>query len=453
MAHHRQPSWCRQSGAALLIFTLLLTLGLLSAFLSQVNSATQQSAWRNQITSDALAQAKEALIGYAASVAITAASRPGDLPCPDRDNDGKAGTSLATSCGSAAGSNQDRRLGRLPWKDLGLPDLRDDSEERLWYAVSNNYKNQTRTAILNSDTNGTITIRDASSAIVYDGSAGTGVVAVIIAPGAPLTRQDGLQQARTEANINDPEHYLDNLAASASTAAEDNANFDETLTLTNGFFAGPARDANGSLLANDRLLVITRDEIMAAVEKRVAQEALNCLTDYAADASNKGRLPWAADIALTAQALGTGGDFLDKTNTRFGRLPDTFDNTLTSSGAIPMKDHWTTACNINIGSWWSNWRELVFYAVADAHKPQQAVLPSCGSCLTVSPPAAAADKRFAIFMAKRRLATVAGGQPRATVADKSTIANYLEDQNATPADDIFAKSAYGPAFNDYVLFQ
>ncbi len=37
-------------------------------------------------------------------------------------------------------TGQWQRLGRLPWKTLGLPDLRDAFGERLWYAVSSKHK-------------------------------------------------------------------------------------------------------------------------------------------------------------------------------------------------------------------------------------------------------------------------------------------------------------------------
>src|SRR5688500_17568137 len=64
-------------------------------------------------TADALAAAKAALIGYAVSRgdATTAGqARPGDLPCPDTDNDGRQNL----PCNAGA-------LGRIPWRDLGIP--------------------------------------------------------------------------------------------------------------------------------------------------------------------------------------------------------------------------------------------------------------------------------------------------------------------------------------------
>ena len=143
-------------------------MGAATILVSSFSKATLQIE-RDKKTAEALAQAKEALIGYAINVQfpnsnscyntfthINNCPRPGELPCPDTNNDGSA-----DSC-----SNQSDRLGRLPWKTLGLPDLRDGSGERLWYAVSNNFKNNPRgncytagsSGCLNSDTMGTISV-------------------------------------------------------------------------------------------------------------------------------------------------------------------------------------------------------------------------------------------------------------------------------------------------------
>ena len=425
-----------ERGAALLIILTIIGIGAAFLLVSALNKANQRIE-RDKITAAALAQAKEALIGFAASVDISTTGRPGDLPCPDIDNDGIA----ETGCGNASGSTgQNLRLGRLPWKSLGLPDLRDGHGERLWYAVSNNFKKNTRTSTLNSDTPGTITVRDSTGTIVNDGTGSTAAIAVIISPGSALTRQDGVSQVRDAANANNPVNYLD------IGNGEDNAAFVDSGT--DGFINGDARDANNNIIVNDRFLAITYDNLMPILEKRVAREVFNCLKDYAVDPLNQGHLPWAADMTASA-----GGNYSDTTNTRFGRLPSTFSNTVTDSGSSPMKNGWTTSCNLNLGTWWNNWREVVFYAVADAYKPRPIPpLPSCGTCLTVNPPSTTADKQFAVFMASRRLSGIPGGQPR-TSTDKGTITNYLEDQNATPLDDVFTKNTPSTTFNDYVLYQ
>jgi type II secretory pathway pseudopilin PulG len=438
----RTDSSSSQSGAALLIFALLLILGLLSAFFGQLNSASQ-TAQRDQITNDALAQAKQALIGYAASVQLNP-TRPGDLPCPDNHSPGSIleGTP-STPCNGNA-------LGRLPWKTLGLPDLRDGSGERLWYAVSINFKNSTRTTCsppgqvgcLNSDTLGTITVRNSNGTIINNGTNSTAAIAVIIAPGGTLTRQDGVNQVRDSANAITAINYLD------IGNGEDNAVFINSDT--DGFINGIVRDASNNTIVNDRVLAITTDNLIPVLEQRVAGEVLICLTEYAKKTQNLGRYPWAAPLNA-----GAAPSYVDTSGNRFGRIPDTpFSATKTDSGTI-MDDSWT-ACNINSTTgWWLNWKEHVFYAVADAYKPA-ATVPTCGltvTCLVVSPPSATTNKKAVVFVAGRRLAAVAGGQPRVSNSDKGTIANYLEDQNATPADDIFTKATYSTIFNDYVLHQ
>jgi hypothetical protein len=122
-------------------FTLVLVLLLLAASACALLSfelATSGAAMRRDTIGErALAQAREALIAYAADRPISASVGPGYLPCPDLDDDGWA----ESTCGSLAGeSGQASRLGRLPWKTLGLPDLRDGHGERLWYAVSTKHK-------------------------------------------------------------------------------------------------------------------------------------------------------------------------------------------------------------------------------------------------------------------------------------------------------------------------
>ena len=110
----------RQCGAALLVFMLIFFLASMSWLLSQTD-ALQSRARADQTTAAALAQAREALIGRAAADK----ERPGSLPCPDFDDDGEATNG---SCSVT--------VGRLPWKTLDLPDLRDGEGNRLWYALA-----------------------------------------------------------------------------------------------------------------------------------------------------------------------------------------------------------------------------------------------------------------------------------------------------------------------------
>ena len=439
----------KQCGAVLMVMLVIMIIGAVTIFVMSLNSSALQLE-RDKVTADALAKAKEALIGYAVKVQIDNLScpaagnncaRPGDLPCPDTNNDGVA----ETSCGSADGSTgQTSRLGRLPWKTLGLPDLRDGSGERLWYAVSNNFKNNFRAALLNSDTPGTITVRAANGSILQDGSAASGAVAIIIAPGAVLIRAGGTLQDRSGPDIgtakNTASNYLDIVVG-----IEDNAAF--TDSTIDGFIQGSIKDASNNIILNDQLLVITQDNIMQAIQKRVAGEVKQCLNEYALKSQNRGRYPWAATL--------NSSNYSDSSNQLFGRVPDTqFDKTKQDSNPN-MDDSWTGNCNINSSSgWWLNWKEIVFYGLADAYKPLDPLntpatnaCVTAGACLSVNPPSPSADKKFVVIVAGKKLA----GQTRSSSADKSALGNYLESSNSAGTSP-FAQGAPSTTFNDTVVF-
>jgi hypothetical protein len=474
----------RQRGAAILAAVALLVLVVGGGVIAYLNEAGRQNK-RQQDTALAMAKAREALIGYAAGVDLTVgASRPGDLPCPDTDNDGIA----EGNCGNATGTTgQANRLGRLPWRTLGLEDLRDGEGERLWYAVSNSFKNNTRTVCsapgnagcLNSDARGTITVRQGDGTVILDGSnpdpfVPSGAVAVIISPGGVIQRQGaGASQDRSAAGVNTATNYLD------VGNGEDNAAFADGTG--NGFINGPVVDANGAVLVNDRVLPVTYDDLMPLLERRVAGEVAQCLSGYAAQPQNNGRYPWAASMNATASTSASSTPYSDTNGTRFGRIPDTFNATLLGTnlglgglqellatvtcGTFPllcMQTNWPAECAIPSGTWWMNWKESVLYGVADAYKPTFSLLgvsllppPACGSCLTVNPPAAGADKQFVVIVAGRRLAGVAGGQPRASVANKSNPANYAEGENdwAATASDTFTEQPLGTIIHDRLRYQ
>jgi hypothetical protein len=159
-------------------------------------------------------------------------------------------------------------------EDPGIPDLRDGHGERLWYAVSSKHKGllncaQSRACLdMSPDAAlGTITVRDASGAIVHDGRSTdlyaverTGAVAVIIAPGPPLRRLgEAGEQRRTGEDARKPASYLDK--APAGAGGEDNADFVDRNDAAgrarndNGFIQGPVfdgEDASPSTTASRR---------------------------------------------------------------------------------------------------------------------------------------------------------------------------------------------------------
>ena len=191
----------RQQGAALAAIATLLAIALVAALTTAIaRSATGPR--RAAVSDQALATAREALIAHATSRAVDEIVGPGYLPCPDLDDDGWA----ESTCGSMTGeTGQWQRLGRLPWKTLGLPDLRDASGERLWYAVSSKHKGLLNCTVSPACLDmspeaalGTITVRDATGTVIHDGTSASpyepgqgGAVAVILAPGPPLARWSG----------------------------------------------------------------------------------------------------------------------------------------------------------------------------------------------------------------------------------------------------------------------
>lgn len=470
-----------QRGAAVLALFLILFVAALAALYPSLSQQTIRLE-RDQRTAQALAEAKAALIGYALKVDLTTSARPGDLPCPDIDNNGTADGAC-----SAASANFPI-IGRLPWKTLGIEELRDGNGETLWYAVSSNFKNNARTTCtspdtggcLNSDTVGTITLRRNTGVIAHDSTAGTGAIALVIAPGAPLTRQDSvsIQDRGCVIGTNCDASYRCMTTPASLTPlcnavnfldialGEDNVNFVESNT--NGLIQGPILDANGNTLLNDQIVAITTDDLIPAMEKRVGREVHNCLTGYVdANAYNNSRFPYSAQVVAGA----ANPNYSDSSAVTFGRVPDTtFSRTqtdgiyTTSFGGIfspplqfpTMGNTWPGDCNIISNSgWWLNWKEQVFYAVAPAYRPAPAYTgsfftanpASCGSCLTANTPTAQVNRRFVVIVAGKMLA----GQSRTGNAAKNTLSNYLEGENVN-GDTVYLQQSGTTTFNDRLYY-
>jgi hypothetical protein len=162
--------------------TLLVVLGVGLALLTASATRSVSVQVRAEMrTRAALAEAKQALVGRA----IADNDRPGSLPCPDAvtnvagnvPDDGIADVFVGNDCPSY--------IGRLPWRTLGLPDLRDENGERLWYALSSRFRDHVSAQPINSDTKGNRLVYAKDNGVVLAPEA----VAVIFAPGTPLGNQ------------------------------------------------------------------------------------------------------------------------------------------------------------------------------------------------------------------------------------------------------------------------
>ncbi|MDK9724894.1 MAG: hypothetical protein OEL88_08370 [Sterolibacteriaceae bacterium MAG5] len=246
------PPLRRQRGYALLLAILAVAMGTLYAVVSQLEHVTRRYA-RGEGGMQALALAREALLGYAATYRDSHDTEVfGYLPCPDLSGDGNA----AAACGAGGQA----AVGLLPYKSLGLPDLRDADGVCLWYAVSGAYKNNPKNAAtpLNWDTHGQFGVVDAAgTALATPDQGDGGAAAVVFAASAPVGGQ-GRGSTTTGACGIDPAavaDYLDGNYVFATTAP---------ILLTQGTL----RDAAGNASRNDRLAWITPKEIFDKVVRR-----------------------------------------------------------------------------------------------------------------------------------------------------------------------------------------
>lgn len=302
----------QQSGVVLLLILLLVLLLSASILLARFNHTDSQLA-RHQYTAQSLARAKAALLGFAATYAEDPDHKgqpQGYLPCPDFNGDGSSPYSASsdTSCGQQGYS----MIGRLPWRTLGLPPLRDGDGECLWYAVSGSYKDRPKQT-LTSDDDGLFIVEDLNATLA--GTANTNqAIAIIFAAGAPITGQDRSHSGTaTECgstsitdNVNHPNNYLDSLLISRLATTLSNSTgtgifsyqsagtasgiFTTAATTDIATFVSAPQTKNtaGQIIFNDVLAVITPKDfepVYRRMNEWVAERVTQCLVNY--NAKNK----------------------------------------------------------------------------------------------------------------------------------------------------------------------
>ena len=276
-----------------MVMLVIMVIGVVTILVSSLNSSTTQTG-RMETTSHSLAIAKDALI----SLAVTYNDYPGSLPCPDTNDDCESDAGGTTGC--------PQYIGRLPWKTLGLTDLRDASGERLWYALSRNVRRYAAVRPLNSDTEGTLNITGSYAV--------SNLYAVIFAPGDALAGQNRSASQSVLCTTTGTtiiasrcaSNYLEGSNANKSTEANPVA----------GVNPNPNYQANvANNTFNDQLIFITKQQLFSSVEKRIGREAKICLDGFAIANGNK--YPWAVPVSNpTVSELSTG-----RNGTLFGRFP------------------------------------------------------------------------------------------------------------------------------------
>jgi hypothetical protein len=132
----------RQRGALFIVMATVLVLGFAWFVVAAMGKTGVTKADKDAKTAAALQAGKKALLSYVAQYAARTGAGfefPGRMPCaeslsaiadPDEDKHGVA---------TGACSNVAVEIGRLPWKTLGIDQLRDADGEPLWYALSPNF--------------------------------------------------------------------------------------------------------------------------------------------------------------------------------------------------------------------------------------------------------------------------------------------------------------------------
>lgn len=352
-----------QKGGALLIFTMILALAVIASLFSMLDGGSVKVE-RDKANAKILSDAKVALLGYAIG-AIGAGQRPGDLIRPDFASesppnydgsaDGGCLNVLAANGLPLINNSVDMRcLGRLPWKDLGIS-IRSSSENdptgiMPWYAVSANLVSFPCLSALNPNTLNLVynagpldctgatlpypwlTLRDGGGNIVSNR-----VAAIIFVPNVARGGQ-----TRSILPLGMANQYLDTLVVPMGCAAPcvpgtySNADMDNDYIFSS---EGDPIAANSNF--NDQLVYITIDELMLALEKRVAGEVRKQLNSYRA---TNGFFPDAATIGYQGQSCVQGQ------NSGFLPLPILSCDGSKCDGVFPAVMQFTSDYNFALSS-------------------------------------------------------------------------------------------------------
>ena len=370
-------------------------------------------------TTDALALVKTALIGWTVQrgdptncipytsngvswVTCSGNQRPGEFPCPDRDNDG-----YDNDGNCSAG-----QLGRVPWKTLGIPEPKDSAGETLWYAVAGPFRTRgSNSNILNSDTRGNIIVYAADGTTALT----TQAVVVIFAPGRAIGTQNRNPNTQAYCATTNNNQYQNRCAANYLETSAGRNNGDPAGT------TGPFINGKPSSTFNDRVVYITAPEFMPSVEKRVASEVKAWLDGYRANSSCQ-CYPWAASFNINTGDAVSNKPFTNESVVGLNRGRFPFNNARPEdwNGPRPILSSWFT---------YNNWHTVIYYTLAKQNAQNQG--SACTTCTGTTLTIDGKSVISAVFFTP--------GTPLGAIARPSnTLANYLEDAtNNDNADDSY----------------
>jgi len=494
----------KQQGAALILLVIAIVLTAVTFVVTNL-SVNKSRETRHTNTANALAQAKEALISYAATFHDTnagggaaRAGLMGFLPCPEILTSDPEGTSINSCEGEYISA-----IGRVPWKELGVPPLKDGSGSCLWYAVSSEYKNggkgvldpaalglalgpgYSRSEMLNDDSNGSFTLSDQNGNIIRGNTPEDRVVAIIIAPGAQLSGQN---RANPVANTQCGDDFNTANFLETFNGVDNRSITTGTRHSIDGFITS-GRVSNNAL--NDQIITISQREIFDEIKRRsnftqimsnTTQALAECIAAYgkASDTAYASgtafRLPWPAAMDLNGGYAATlyyrdsqayvedpniappiRGRFpvdVSASNTRTKNgfdqylLEDTACSNLTlPAGSVDLTTNVTPNTNSVERRIWQNWKDHFFYVVGSGFAADDLVsaTANCPSinCITVDGKPFAAAVFFSGSRINNQIRTVPPNDPDT----KSILSNYLEADNIN-LDNIYETNMTNSNVND-----
>jgi hypothetical protein len=376
-----------------------------------------------------LAQAREALIGYALQYRDKEASqgRPdrmyGYLPLPDlgssRNNNTGCGIGLE-GCDAAyfLGNTFDANgigptvVGRFPWRTLGTGPLRDNNGECLWLIVSSLHSRIHRTSPppilppMNWDTLGQLDIVVANGETSMQSalaSAHDRPIAIIFSPGPPLSgqnRNNSTVDTVSECGGNyDARNYLD-----PGTAA--------TLGGATNYFAAATNAASGDTSATPKALSV-QGVVQQAGDNTLWPGGCSPGVTCSPAANDKG-------LTLTSEllfaTLRKSSLFRLDINSMLDRMTDCLRDIGVAASAHPIATNTCYDDTQDPQNYFSSYREQLFVAKCTG---------DCAATIDGVTPATTCPAVL-IFANQRNKAS----QVRITAADKADPLNYLEAPNA-----------------------
>ncbi len=470
----------KQKGAVLLLFFMLLIIaGLTFSLIVTPNNSTPLK--RQNLTTQSLAKAKEALIAYAVtnyyrtnpSTRNSLSGWHGYLPCVE------GRTASAANEGRQNGGNSCPRLrtnalGRLPWKSLNIEPLKDSAGQCLWYAVTYSFT-QNSNLLHNSDSVGMFDIYNITGHKLNSDRPEDRIVAVVFAPGEELSGQSRSNavtgfpcgQARDQVQAR---NFLEGISGI------DNSSISSQEDTVDSFVGISSTQLKPNF--NDRLITITQYEIFNAIQNQtnsntgrpilteqlqnLGKALAECLIIYSNEPINiKHNLFWPA--AVDMQNAGTNDDYrnnnryIDLNNTSkgyLGRFPLNIPNSNLITGVSNSK--LLTYCTLTQSQsrLWRDWKDHIFLVIGSDYIPGSLTRPcSSSTCATLGTnnyPALIIIANTALANQRRLDSDLEPVAPNA--ADlKGNINNYLEANNASNYGPTNSLGSYVNTGNDIFI--